>query len=148
MKLTGCTLLVVEDDADNLELLVSHFEQEGALVVSSPTIGGALSSSSARHIDALVCDLDLPDGEGGSLLRQLREREGSRDLPALAISGYSDDHWRRIARDCGFARFALKPFKLEQLTDWILELIERQSGTIGKSCHGVTEPAAHVPLRR
>jgi CheY-like chemotaxis protein len=139
MQLNGFTVLVVEDDLDNLELLVSHFEQEGAITLGADSLGAAIEATQRADIDALVCDLELPDGDGCALLRQLRKREDQGDLPAVAITGYSDRHWRRMAGECGFDRFITKPFKLDQITDCLVELIDRESGTIGMSCHAVTE---------
>ncbi len=144
MLLNGFTVLVVEDDSDNLELLVSHFELEGAIVLGASSLGAAFNATQSSDIDALVCDLELPDGDGCALLRQLRNRHGWRDLPAIAISGYSDRHWRRMAGECGFDRFVTKPFKLNEVTDWLAELIDRESGRVGMSCHAVAQPAARA----
>jgi two-component system, chemotaxis family, CheB/CheR fusion protein len=149
MQLNGFTVLVVEDDVDNLELLVSHFELEGAVVLAAASLTAAVSAARAGDIDALVCDLELPDGDGCALLRQLRKHNGWNDLPAIAISGYSDRHWRHMAGECGFDRFVTKPFKLNEVTDWLVELIDRESGLgVGMSCHAVTESAARALRRR
>jgi CheY-like chemotaxis protein len=148
MQLNGFTLLVVEDDLDNLELLVSHFQEEGAIALGVGSLGAAVEATRTADIDALVCDLELPDGDGCTLLRQLRKRDDWSDLPAVAISGYSDQHWQRMASDCGFDRFVTKPFKLDQLTDWLAELIDPESARAGMSCHAVTERAARALRNR
>ena len=148
MQLNGFTVLVVEDDVDNLELLVSHFELEGAVVLAASSLGAAINATQSGDVDAVVCDLELPDGDGCALLRQLRRRNGWGGLPAIAISGYSDRHWRHMAGECGFDRFVTKPFKLNEVTDWLAELIDRESGAVGMSCHAVTESAAHALRRR
>src|SRR5688572_9115726 len=110
MRLSGLTVLVVEDDIDNLELLSSHVESEGALALSAASIAAALSMTAERQVHVALCDLELSDGHGCELVRQLRGRAGSENLPAVAITGYSSDSWRRKARDCGFNRYAVKPF--------------------------------------
>jgi CheY-like chemotaxis protein len=108
----------------------------------------ALRATLEHEVDAMVCDLELPDGDGCALLTRVRRREGWHDLPAVAISGYSDAHRRRQAIDCGFDHFTLKPFRLEELTSALCELIDRESELVGMSCHAVTGPAAHVRRRR
>lgn len=148
MQLTGFTVLVVEDDVDNLELLISHLEQEGALVVGAENVRAAVRLASEHQIDALLCDLELPDGDGCGVLRQLRDRPGSSDLPAIALTGYSDASSRKLAHDCGFDRYAVKPFSLYELTAWLSEIIDRQSALRARSCHAAPEVAAHAPRRR
>lgn len=125
MRLRGLTVLVVEDDLDNLELLSSHVESEGALTLSASSIAAALSMTSmtsATRIDVALCDLELGDGDACDLVRELRGRHGYEKLPAVALTGYSDDNWRRKATACGFNRYAVKPFPLDKLTQWLLEL--------------------------
>lgn len=122
MRLRGLTVLVVEDDLDNLELISSHVESEGALALSAGSIAAALSMTEQQRVDVALCDLELADGDGCDLVQRLRGRAGWEQLPAVALTGYSDDGWRRKAAACGFNRYAVKPFSLEQLTDWLVEL--------------------------
>jgi CheY-like chemotaxis protein len=148
MQLTGFTVLVVEDDVDNLELLISHLEQEGALVLGAENVNAALRLASEHAIDALLCDLELPDGDGCGVLQKLRDRPGSSDLPAIALTGYSDAGWRKAANDCGFDRYAVKPFPLQELTAWLAEIIDRQSGLRAMTSHALPEAAARDLRRR
>jgi CheY-like chemotaxis protein len=55
-------------------------------------------------------------------VRRLRERDGWERLPEVALTGYSDEKWRSKAAACGFNRYAVKPFSLELITDWVVEL--------------------------
>jgi CheY-like chemotaxis protein len=122
MRLRGLTVLVVEDDLDNLELLSSHVESEGAVTLSANSLSAALHLTHAQRIDVALCDLELGDGDACDLLRELRRRDGYEKLPAVALTGYSDANWRRKASDCGFDRYAVKPFPLHVLTEWLFEL--------------------------
>ena len=70
----------------------------------------------------MVADLELPDGDGCDLLRQLRSREGFARLPAIAISGYSQQQWRSQAATSGFDRYAVKPFSIDSLVNAIASL--------------------------
>jgi CheY-like chemotaxis protein len=127
MRLSGLTVLVVEDDVDNLELLSSHVESEGALTLSAGSIAAALAMTVDRHVDVALCDLELADGDGCDLVRQLRRRDGWSSLPAVALTGYSDARWRKKAAECGFNRYAVKPYSLELITEWLLELRSARS---------------------
>jgi CheY-like chemotaxis protein len=122
MRLSGTTVLLVEDDLDNLELLTLCLEGEGAQVLSAGSIAAALAVSIGQRVDIVVSDLELPDGDGYALLAQLRSREGYAGLPAIAISGYSQNQWRSQAETSGFNRFVVKPFSIELLIAAIVSL--------------------------
>ena len=122
MRLSGTTVLLVEDDLDNLELLAMCLEGDGAQVLQASSIAAALAASAERRIDIVVSDLELPDGDGYALLRQMRSREGCARLPAIAVSGYSQDQWRSRATASGFNRFAVKPFSIEALISAMVSL--------------------------
>ena len=122
MRLSGTTVLLVEDDLDNLELLALCLEGDGALVLSARSIAAALAVSAGHRIDIVVSDIELPDGDGYALLRQLRAREGCTRLPAIAVSGYSQEQWRARATASGFNHFAVKPFAIEALISAIASL--------------------------
>ena len=125
MSLRGLTILLVEDDVDNLELIASYLEGLGAVVLSAGSIAGALALSAERRVDLVVSDLELADGAGCTLLRQLKRDHG--DVPAIAVTGYAEQYWRGKAATAGFLRVAVKPFSLPVLADWIGELSRGQS---------------------
>jgi two-component system CheB/CheR fusion protein len=122
MRLRGITVLVVEDDVDNLELVSTFLDGEGARVIEAGSIVAALAKSEGQRVDTVVSDLELADGDGCALLEQLRARNGGRLLPAIAVTGYSQEKWRNKAEACGFARYLVKPYSLDALVEWISEL--------------------------
>jgi CheY-like chemotaxis protein len=150
MRLLGLKVLLVEDDVDNLELLSSYLEGEGALPLSAGSISAALTMSAEHAIDILVSDLELADGDACTLLAKLREGGLSPQLPAIAISGYSDLKWRSKAADCGFDRYLIKPFALDHLADSIAELSRAGASNVVDvtSRHAVAGPAARALPRR
>jgi CheY-like chemotaxis protein len=113
---------LVEDDVDNLELLAACLEGEGAHVYGAGSIAGALAMTIGKPIDVVVSDLELPDGEGCALLHQLTQLGKRGRPPAIALTGYSQQSWRDRAADCGFIRYAVKPFSLDDLVKWVGEL--------------------------
>jgi CheY-like chemotaxis protein len=155
MRLTGLTVLIAEDDVDNLELLGSFLEDEGARLLSAGSISAALALSIGHHVDVVVSDLELPDGDGCALLKQLKLKEARTHLPAIAVTGYSESKWRSKASGCGFNRFLAKPFSLEALVEAIVELSAAPSGrvspsavAVGQPCPVVAHPSARDLLRR
>jgi CheY-like chemotaxis protein len=133
MRLKDIFVLLVEDDDDNLDLLRSCLEEEGATTYCAGSIADALAATSGKPLNVVVSDLELEDGDGCVLLSKLAARETVRRLPAIAITGYSEQSRREQALECGFARYAVKPFPFEELVRWIAEL----TGSSGASGAGV-----------
>jgi CheY-like chemotaxis protein len=129
MRLRDKVVLLVEDDADNLELLATCLEAEGASVVQASKVTEALELSLGVAIDVVVSDLQLSDGNGCDLLRRLRRRADMTDVPAVAISGYSEDQWYARSSTSSFVRHVVKPFALERLIDAIDDLCGERQGS-------------------
>jgi two-component system, chemotaxis family, CheB/CheR fusion protein len=149
MRLRGLKILLVEDDVDNLELLASFLEGEGAQTFGAGSIAAALMQTQGQDLHVVVSDLELADGDGCALLAALSRRDGRTELPAIAVTGYSEQKWRDKAANCGFTRFAVKPYSLERLVEWIVELTESPQGVASAPfCHGASGPVARVRLAR
>lgn len=140
--MAGLTLLVVEDDLDNLEVVASYLEAQGAIVLGAGSIAGALAMTLNRPVNAVLAELELPDGTGCNLLSRLRDRDGEDAAPAIAFTAHFEDEWSKLAAGCGFARHVRKPFSLARLVDWILELTERKSPASARIATG--EAACHA----
>lgn len=111
-KLSGLSILVVEDDSDNQELLVFVLESEGARVTAVGTAQDAIDCLKSSRPDIIVCDIGL-SGSGYDLLQQWRDYELNLDLdpvPAIAMTGFSDDQSREDIYASGFQLLITKPF--------------------------------------
>lgn len=149
MRLLGLKILLVEDDVDNLELLASFLEGEGAETFGAGSIAAALHQTEGQRLDAVISDLELADGDGCALLAALASRDGRSDRPAIAVTGYSEQKWRDKAAHCGFTRFAVKPYSLERLVDWLIELTaSSQNAASADFCHAASGRVARGRLAR
>ncbi|OPL18596.1 MAG: hypothetical protein AVO35_04500 [Candidatus Aegiribacteria sp. MLS_C] len=108
-------ILVVEDDPEVAELLITFFEANEYPVAVASSLKRTLEmlESDKGEIGCVFVDLLLPDGSGIDLLRSIRER--SRSLPILAGSGYPVS-----PRDMEYLRenrivFMQKPYNLDTL---------------------------------
>ncbi|MES1189211.1 MAG: response regulator [Myxococcales bacterium] len=130
MLLRQLTVLVVDPDSDNLELLAAYLQLEGATVLQASSVAAALEVATSQHgspspIHAVVSELLLADGDGCELLRRLRAQPGHESLPALALTALTDPDWRRRALDGGFQACATKPFPLSELAPQLAALCRR-----------------------
>jgi CheY-like chemotaxis protein len=90
-NLAGLCVLVVDDDADNCDVLAAILEHNGAHVVTAQSAADAWRLFEKECPNILISDIGLPDEDGFALLRKVRSLPASRggNVPAIALTGYS-----------------------------------------------------------
>lgn len=78
------------------------------------TLGDAAIAIQTEEFDLVLLDLNLPDGNGLSLLRRLRSIED--ETPVIVLTAYDQMSDRMNAINCGATDFLVKPFDLSALT--------------------------------
>ena len=115
-------ILVVDDDADTLELFASAFVKLGAEVRRAATAEAALEAfADGWRPDAVLCDLHLPGRDGYALRQDVLRIAG--EVPMIAISGSHPAVERERALAAGFARYFAKPTRLRELLESSLDVI-------------------------
>jgi len=130
--LEGLQILVVDDEADALELLSTILQNNGAEVIAVASVKQALTiieTATDRSPDVLVSDIGMPDEDGYSLIRKLRQLEAPRGgkLPAIALTAYAASDDRRQALLAGFQMHLTKPVEAAELVAVVASLTGRTS---------------------
>jgi PAS domain S-box-containing protein len=126
----GLRVLLVEDNEDTLRFLATMLRGRGHEVVTADTIAAARRAvgRAERPFDLLLSDIELPDGLGLTLMRELRDRGGIR---GIAMSGFGAEEDVQHSREAGFLDHLIKPIELHRLDDAIRRA--RQAGRAGES---------------
>jgi CheY-like chemotaxis protein len=130
--LSGTTLLVVDDEVDARDALVSLLERYGAHVHSVASVAEAMVALETTLPDVLITDLGMPDEDGFELIRRVRrlpEASGGL-LPSLAVSAYAADDYRDRAISSGFQKHLQKPVAPGELVTTVARLAGRVEGFI------------------
>jgi CheY-like chemotaxis protein len=112
-ELQGMRMLVVDDDADNAELLALVLSRAGATVKLCHTASGALEIAAAGQLDAVLFDVGLPDMDGIALFSRLRETPQNARTVGFAVTGRARDE-RPELRELGLG-YARKPIDSSSL---------------------------------
>lgn len=115
-------LLVVEDHADTVTMLAKLLASAGYSVKTASSAAAALELAAKENFDLLVSDLGLPDDTGYQLMRQIKQRYGTK---GIAMSGYGMDEDIRKSREAGFGEHLVKPISFPQLLQAIQRLMQR-----------------------
>ena len=105
-------ILVVEDESNIRNLLVTMLEAAGYQVIPAATCENAKSMFSSYLPDLIILGLGLPDLDGMSLLRNVREKSA---VPVIVLSARSDERDKVEALDAGANDYVTKPFGSAEL---------------------------------
>jgi PAS domain S-box-containing protein len=129
-QLENRSILVIDDDADILELMRYALEHRGARVDTVQSAAAALDRLGMQRYDVLVSDLGLPEKDGLTLMRELRAHSRlSRDLRTVALTGYASEADAQSCKEAGFELHLIKPISPWELARAITRLLEQAPPT-------------------
>jgi PAS domain S-box-containing protein len=114
MRRSDLRILVVEDNLDTLRYLATVLRQRGHEVVTADRVATARAAFEEAKVpfDLLLSDIELPDGDGLFLMRELGARG---PMLGIAVSGFGGEEDRRQSREAGFVDHLTKPVDLNRL---------------------------------
>jgi CheY-like chemotaxis protein len=128
--LVGVRVLLVDDDADALELLALLLRGHGAEIVHAGSSEAALAALTSSRADVLVSDIGMPGEDGYALMRRVRSLSPERggQTPAIALTAYASADDRLQALRAGFQWHLPKPVDAPQLVKVIATLAAPKHG--------------------
>jgi len=106
------TAIVIEDEPQIRRFVRGALEAEGWQVHEAANLRDGLAAAGTRQPDLLVLDLGLPDGDGVSLIRDVR---GWSTVPIIVLSARTDEADKIEALDAGADDYLTKPFGTGEL---------------------------------
>ena len=125
--LQGVKVLVVDDEADSRDLVMTILTRCGSDVRCSESAAEAMRAFQEWQPDVLVSDIGLPNEDGYSLIRKLRKLKSKRakKIPAVALTAYATDEDRLQALSAGFQIHVAKPIEPESFLTSIVTVLGR-----------------------
>jgi two-component system cell cycle response regulator DivK len=116
-------ILVVEDQADNRQILHDLLTSAGYEVIHAENGEAALASAAAQRPDLILMDIQLPRLDGYEVTRRLKADPVLRAIPIIAVTSYalSDDEGK--ARAAGCDAYVSKPYSTRALLAKIREYV-------------------------
>jgi CheY-like chemotaxis protein len=137
-------VLVVDEDADMLEVLGRHLRLWGHLPVVAADGPTALAAAAASPPDLVLLDLALPGMPGWEVACRLREALRLRDVPIVVLSGLPIDRARELCSSACVDHFLAKPLEAEAMRA-LLGQYNGQRGVGVATGDGWTDPRAQRP---
>ena len=108
-------VLVVEDNPDTAESLRVLLADCGYQVMVAHTGQQGVETARKLQPHIVLCDIDLPDGDGYAVASVLRQTSDTIHARLIAVTGYGEAQHRRRALAAGFDQHLVKPVDLKQL---------------------------------
>lgn len=120
----GATVLLVDDNADLLDLLARSLKHVGHFSVVQAEDGAAgLELAIAARPACIVIDVVMPGLDGYQLVRALRGDPASADIPIIMLTALAQDQNRLGGFLVGADRYLVKPIKIQELVAAIAQAI-------------------------
>ena len=122
-RLEGLSVLVVEDEEDTRTLLEYVLHSAGASVTTASSATAALQAMPDTHPDVIISDIGLPEVDGYSFMRKVREMKTT--TPAVALTAYARREDIELATSAGYDLHIAKPIEPARLILAVDQLVRR-----------------------
>jgi CheY-like chemotaxis protein/CBS domain-containing protein len=123
----GRWILLVEDHEPSRSALAAILRKRDYQVLACGNIEEALANAGQQKFALVISDLELPDGSGFGLMKELRQRFGLR---GIAVTGLAMDHDRVRSRAAGFTFHLKKPVVVRDLEAAIHAILRESTGVV------------------
>lgn len=134
-------ILALDDEVAILVLLREKLEGEGFDVLTARSVREFAHLDAQEQIDIYLIDVTLRDGNGFSLVRDLRKRT---DKGIILLTGRADETDQVLGLELGADDYVTKPFRLRELAARVGAVLRRtagrrKTGEVGGAGEGQTE---------
>lgn len=118
------TILTVDDTASMRQMISFTLNDAGYDVSEAADGDEALEVARQEKFDAIIADINMPNMDGITLVRELRKLAEYKFTPILMLTTESQDSKRKEAKDAGATGWIVKPFNPEQLLNIVQSVLD------------------------
>jgi two-component system chemotaxis response regulator CheY len=121
--------VLIADDSKTTQMLVrtTLSRMPGLQFVAAENGREALKMLDGAAVDLLVTDINMPEMDGIELVREVRRRKNSTELPILIMTAKGEDAARGEGMALGANAYILKPLSGRELIDMASKLLQKTS---------------------
>jgi CheY-like chemotaxis protein len=116
-------LLLVEDFEDTRLFMRLELEDQGFIVFEAENGRIAVDIAIRERPDVILMDLTLPLMDGFEATKLIRQHDGLKNVPIIAVTAHQEGDFRSVARASGFDAYVTKPIDVNWLKDLIAGLL-------------------------
>lgn len=109
------TALVVDDSTSMRQMVAFALQSAGFETIEGTNGSDALAKGKSQKVDLVITDLNMPEMDGITLVKQLRALDNYKFTPILLLTTESQDAKKQEGKAAGATGWMVKPFNPEQL---------------------------------
>lgn len=117
------TILAVDDSATMREMVAFVLESAGYRVIEAEDGAKGLEQAKNSQVDLVVTDQNMPNMDGITLVKALRELNGYKTVPILLLTTESSDGMKAKGRQAGATGWLVKPFDPATLLEVVQKVL-------------------------
>jgi len=117
------TILVVDDSVVVRQVVTLTLRNAGFSTIDAVNGVDALKKLQNNQVELIVTDLNMPEMDGISFIREVRARNDIRHLPIVMLTTVSQEERKQEGRAAGATGWVYKPFKAGQLLEAVRKCI-------------------------
>jgi two-component system chemotaxis response regulator CheY len=117
------TILAVDDSASMRQMVAFTLKGAGHEVIEAQDGVVALTSAKSKKFDLVVTDVNMPNMDGISLIKELRALPSYKFTPILMLTTESADTKKQEGKSAGATGWIVKPFNPDQLLTTIKKVL-------------------------
>lgn len=121
------TILYVEDNPDNRNLIRRVLNAEGYAVVEAAHADQALRKLEEGQVDLILMDINMPDMDGYTLTAKIKKMDPYKSIPIVAVTANVMRGDREKSLEAGCDGYIQKPIDIDTLAQQIERFITRRS---------------------
>ena len=119
----GKRVLLIEDEPNIIEAISFILTRDGWTVHTHEDGSSAVERVRSLPPDLVILDVMLPGRSGFDILKDLRGREETRDLPVMMLTARGQSKDREMAMELGATHFMTKPFSNAEILESVRNLV-------------------------
>ena len=127
MNPLGANILIVDDEADILNLLGYNLKKAGFKVIEAHDGPEAIELAREKKPDLIVLDIMLPNMEGTEVLKKLKQDELTANIPVVMLTAKGEEIDRVLGLELGAEDYITKPFSPRELVLRVRAILKRKS---------------------
>jgi len=117
------TVLIVDDSTSLRQVVAMTLKSQGFEVLEGCDGKDALTKLDGRKIHLIVSDLNMPNMDGLTFVREVKKNATYKFVPIIMLTTESDDKLKAEGQAAGLKAWMVKPFKPEQMLQAVNKLV-------------------------
>ncbi len=117
------SVLIVDDSELTLEIISFTISSAGYRVITAKSGLEALETLNKNDVDIMVVDIIMPDMDGYTLIRKIRENDEFKDMPIIVLTTQAEARYKQKGFEAGADIYMVKPVHPQEMVTQVRLLI-------------------------